>query len=213
MAVTSSAEICNMVLSQLSPGDTVVSLDPPQSDIEIRFSIVYDQTRRSLLKRLQPNFALSRVSVPKSSETPPLAETYQFQYFYRVPNDCLQVLGIAAIEDKENNYTVEQYQGVKYINHQDDFEEGLPLRYVKDITDVTLFDDVFIDLFVASLGSKVATAIMSDKNAAAQFRQDLKEMMPTYSSVNAFENRPIRISRSKFKESRFNRHPKRWTKL
>ena len=82
-----------------------------------------------------PNFAIARKRVARIVETPP----YPFGYSYEYPSDCLKVLGIGAVEDKRNNYTVENnriYTDVLY-------EDGLPLRYIKDFTDVSLMSPEF----------------------------------------------------------------------
>ena len=199
MAITSKVELCNLAISHLGNFGTISNIDTPQSDKEIAFALWYDISRQTFLKMTMPNFALARKSLALVVETPP--PPFSFSYAY--PADCLKVLGIGNIEDKLNNYTVEGdriYTNVEY-------EDGLPIRYIKDITDVTAMSPEFKVGFSWFLASNTAMDITQDVNKVKTIEALLPEKMSTLSGLNAQENMPIRISRSKFKQARVSGFP------
>ena len=204
MAINSKVDLCNMTISHLGNYGTISNIDTPRSNKEITFSIWYDVSRQTFLKMTMPNFALARKRVAQKSGTPP----YPFAYQYEYPSDCLKVLGIGAIEDKENNYSIENntiYTDVLY-------EDGMPIRYIKDIKDVTAMTPEFKVAFSWFLAGNVAADITQDMGKVQFIEGILPEKMSTLSGLNAQENMPIRISRSKFKEARSTGFPKNYRK-
>lgn len=194
MAINSKVDLCNMAIGHLGSFGTVSDIDIPESDVEATFALWYDISRQTFLKMTMPNFSLARRSIALVSETPPLP----FSFSYAYPSDCLKVLGIGNIEDKVNNYTVEAdriYTDVEYL-------DGLPLRFIKDIQDVTSMSPEFKMGFSWFLAGNVAMEITQDEGKVKMIEQLLPEKMSTLSGLNAQENMPIRISRSKFKEAR-----------
>lgn len=188
-----------MAISHLGNFGTISNIDTPQTDQEITFALWYDIARQTFLKMTMPNFCLARKTLALVVETPPSP----FSFSYNYPNDCLKVLGIGNIEDKKNNYTVEGnriYTNVEYT-------DGLPLRYIKDIQDVTSMSPEFKIGFSWFLASMTAMDITQDLSKVKVIEQLLPEKMSTLSGLNAQENMPIRISRSKFKEARVSGFP------
>lgn len=204
MAITSKVELCNMALSHLGNYGTVEDIDTPTSEKEIVFALWYDISRETFLKMTMPNFALARKRVAQVVETPP----YPFGYSYEYPDDCLKVLGIGKIEDKVNDYTVENnriYTDVLY-------SDGLPLRYIKSVSDVSAMSSDFKVAFSWFLASHVVMDITQDSGKATMIERMLPEKMSTMSGLNAQENKPIRISRSRFKSARHTGFPTEYNK-
>jgi hypothetical protein len=194
MSISSDVEICNMTLSHLGNYGTVENIETPTTDFEIVFSLWYTTALETFLKMTMPNFSLARKSVAVVDETVPSPFTYAFEY----PDDCLKVLGIGNIEDKLNDYTVEAdriYTNIEYA-------DGMPIRYIKKITDVTAMSPEFIIGFSWFLASLVVLPITQDLSKMQLIEKLLPSKMSALSGLNAQENRPIRISRSRFRQSR-----------
>ena len=200
MAINSKSDICNMALGHLGNYGTVDDIDTPTNDKEITFALWYDISRQTFLKMTMPNFALDRRVVSRRIITPPFGTDLGYQYAYEYPNDCLKVLGIGEIMEKENNYTVEG----RNIWVEDIYENGLPIRFIADITDVTLMSPEFKMAFSVFLASNAAMDITQDASKAQTMLKMLPDKMASLTALNAQENMPIRISRSRFKEARFN---------
>lgn len=196
MSITSKVQICNMALGHLGNKNTVADIDTPTTGVESTFSLWYDISRQTFLKMTIPNFAIARKRVAQVSGTPP----YPFSYMYEYPKDCLKVLGIGKVEEKRNDYTVENnkiYTDVLY-------SDGMPIRYIKDVVDVTAMSPEFVMGFSWFLASSVVMDVTQDLSKKKMIEEILPQKMSSLSSLNAQENRPIRISNSRFKEARYN---------
>ena len=204
MSVTSKADLCNMALSHLGNYGTVSDIDTPTNDKERTFALWYDICREFVLKLLMPNFALTRLVVSQLSETP----AFGYAYFYEYPITALKVLGVGNVEDKENNYNIERTPlGVKAISHDYDYTDGMPIRIVRDITDINSWSPEAKLLMSQYLAAYTAKPITQDTALAEKLKAALPAEMSLASGLNAQENVPIRISNSKFKASRYNGNP------
>ena len=195
MAINSKNEICNMGISLLGSYDPVQNIDTPVSSVELVCALWYDITRQSLLKEVMPNFALARRVVSQTDDDP----DFGFEYVYEYPSDCLKVLGIGNIKDKENNYTVENGK----IYAEIDYENGLELRFIRDVTDVTTFSPEFKILLAKAVAANIAMPLTQDLQKAQMAMQLLPAAMSAATSLNAQENRPIRISHSRYRTARY----------
>lgn len=204
MAITSKNDICNMALSHLGNYGTVSDIDTPTNDKERTFALWYDTCREFVLKLLMPNFALSRIITGKLEEVP----TFGYAYFYEYPQDALKILGVGNIEDKENNYNIERTpNGVKAIGHDYDYTEGMPVRIIIDVQDINSWSPEAKLLLSQYLAAYTCLPITQDVQKAAKLKQELPAEISSASGMNAQENRPVRISNSRFKAARYNNNP------
>lgn len=198
MAINSKAEICNLALGHLGNYGTVSNIDTPTNDKEITCELWYDITRQVALKLIMPNFSLARKPVSLVTNTANTDRGSGYSNGYEYPNDCLKALGIGNIDLREDNYAIEG--NVIYTNVA--YEDGLPLRYVKDITDVNFMSPEFKMLLSWFLAANIAWPITQDREKVKLIEELLPGKMSAYSGLNAQENRPTRISRSKYLEAR-----------
>ena len=198
--ITSKGEICNMALAILgNKTNSVNDIDTPSTDIERAFSVFYDNSRQSLLKMTMPNFALTRNKSALLTTT----QSFGYKYSYQYPKDCLKLLGVGNVQDKENFYSIEDGS----INCDDLYEDGLPIRYIKDYTDVSTFTPDFKSLLAWTLANDVALIVTQSESKAQYIASLMPIKMATLGSLNAQENVPIRKSISKFKASKFTDYP------
>ena len=186
-----------MTLGRLGNYGTISDIDSPQNDKETVFSLWYDVTRQTLLKEVMPNFAITRKR--ESLLGTNTDDDFGYEFYYAYPNDCLRLLGVGNIKDKKNDYTVENGR----IYTGEEYESGLPIRYVKDVKDVSLWDSAFKELMSYGLAKNVCLSITQDTNKLQMMDALYQKAMIGITSFNAQENRPIRISYSKFKASRY----------
>ena len=197
MAINSKIDICNLALGHLGNYGSIADIDNPALDKEVIFALWYDITRENLLKAMMPNFALSRRLV--SELVTEIAFGYEHAFEY--PSDCLKVLGLGNVDQRaEYKYSIE---GNK-VYTDDEWSDGMQLRFIKNITDVGMMSAEFKMALSLQLAANVCLPITQDvnKKKALEAQAVLKNMEA--SSLNAQENRPIRISKSKFMASRYN---------
>ena len=204
MTINSKSDICNLALNGLGNFETISDIDTPTNDKERVFALWYDVCRQFTLKLQMPNFALARQIVSLSGTTPPFAAIgIGYQYQYDLPTNCLKVLGIGEVKHKRNNYSVEG----NAIQTDDQFLTGMPVRYIKDITDVNQFSPEYVILFADYLAAYTCLPITQDAGKAKTLLDALPAKINIASGLNAQENMPIRINRSRYRDARFNGYP------
>jgi hypothetical protein len=204
--INSKAAVCNLATSRLGNFGSVNNIDIPSTPLETTFALVYDVIRQDLITTAMPNFALQRRLVAKETAVPAFGWSYQYEY----PVDCLKVLGIGPVSCKTLDYSVEG--GVIMSNTDYTSAGGMPLRFLGDIEDLTSFNAQFINLFALFLADAVAMAVTQDSQKAQMISQALPFKLASTSANQAQENRPIRISNSRYQAARFVNQPSFVTK-
>lgn len=199
MSIVSKEQVCNLALSRMGSFGSVENIDIPKNDLDKVFSKWWDLARQEILKILKPNFALKRDSIAVDTTKP----AFGYSYRYRKPSDCLAVLGFGEVQKKENVYAVEG----DFILTDEYSGDALPLRYVSDITDVTKFSPEFISLMAFVLSYYSNMEITQDVKKQTYFEQMLIPKRSESGALSGQENRPIRISQSKFKKARYVHNP------
>lgn len=201
-AFNSKVQICNLAAGAQGLKNSINNIDTPKSDKEIVFAQWYDITRQHVLKFLMPNFALQRVILAPLPAVP-AAYAMEYLYAYAVPANCLKVLGLGPIDSQETKPTIENniiFTNVNYSN-------GAPLRFIADETDVTKFSADFVMTFATILGKLTAMVNTQDPGKKASLLKDAMQEWTNSTAQNAQENKPIRMSRSRFREARRTNNP------
>lgn len=193
----SKVQICNLAAGAQGLKTSINNIDTPISDKEIVFAQWYDITRQHVLKFLMPNFALRRVRL---SPLPTVPDAYSddYAFAYTAPQDCLKVLGLGPADTQDTKPTIEG--GIIFTNV--DYNSEPVLRYIGDETDVTKFSPDFIMTFTSILGKMTAMVNTQDPSKKASLLKDAMQEWTNSTAQNAQENKPIRVSRSKFREAR-----------
>lgn len=172
--------ICNLALARLSE-TAVMSLDDETQAARYckRF---YAQTRDAVLQSHAWNFALARVLLTRLAEEPASGWAHQ----YALPVDCLRILQV-------NGYEWHQRQGL--------FEtEGRALltdaevanvRYIRQVTDATLFTPLFIEALAVKLASQLAQPLTGSRELPTQLLTEYERIIgPKARRLDAFEGKP-----------------------
>lgn len=194
-------DICNLSQIQLGEKPNIVSIETPESDKETIYKTQYPVTRRALLRELKPSFAIKRSQVAQLNEIP----LFGFNKVYEYPSDCIKLLGITTIDNAENNYVVEgnKIYTDEGLSNDEGISYFLEIRYIKDETSVSNFDDSFVKVLSLQLAIDVATAFKGSLELTNYLRSQITVAKGTLKALNSQENKPFRISRSKFLKSKF----------
>jgi len=194
---TVKSDICNLSASRCGQKGTVEDIDDPNKPIEKTFAKWWLQSLEMALKEMKPSFATIRRYLTVNEVSPKFG--YKNQYTY--PSDCVAFLGIGNIQDKSNNYTIED--GFIRTDAYSGETGGLPVRMVVLIEDVSKFSPEFIEELSWYLAANVNMEITQDVQKQIYLDAALDKRRPQCASVNSQENRPVRISVSKFKQARY----------
>lgn len=198
-AVNTAEQICNLANGSQGLKNSINNITTPKTDKEINFAQWYDLIRQYLLCTLRPNFALYRLKT--SQVTVPAGWVGAYGYAYEYPVRCLALLGLGAVDCTRDPPTVES--GMIFTNTF--YENGAPLRIIDDVIDVTRFTAPFVMAFVFVLGKCTA---LSNTQDPAKKQSLMKDALSEYQNVTAqtaMENKPVRVSHSRFRTARYSR--------
>lgn len=191
--IQTKTEICNIAYSKyLKQKQTLSDVDNGQSDAEILFRANYDLVRRHLLRLMMPSFAKTRKSLPLMTVKP----SFGYANAYEYPQDCLRLIGVDETYLNKENYSKENVDGKVAIITDMNYNDSLPIRYIKDVEDLTLWDDDALDFF-ALLLADACTALVQNNSIVDRITAKVSEKMLSAGATDAQENKPMRISTSR----------------
>ena len=155
---TSNVSICNLALQKLG-ATRIVALDEASKNAR-ECNACFEHLRDAELRTNKWKFTLSRTTLAPSAVTPDFYYTYGFP----LPADCLRPLFPARLG---LDWKVENHDGVPSLMTNDG--DSIELRYIKKITDPTLFDPLFVEALACRIALHLCEALTqsnSKKDAA-----------------------------------------------
>lgn len=178
--MASVVEICNLALARLGDEATVASIDPPEGSAQAEHcQRFYPIARDSLLQVHDWGFATVRTRLARLSD----ADTWEWQYAYSEPADCIRVLSIlsatgSATDDPQNFDREYMAGGVKILTNQGE----AVARYIVRVIDSNRYPPLFTDALAWLLASMLAKTVVKgeaginlEKAALQQFQIRLGE--------------------------------------
>lgn len=171
--------VSNLALTKI--GVTTRLTDPAQDVHAAReIAVVWDLTRRLVLRILRPSFAKTRAALSPSTTLP----KYEWDRQFPLPDDYLRLIEKDDVQLPTNSFAIE---GRAILANT----TGLVnIRYIRDVTDFNLWDDASIDAFAARLGFAVADPLSADKERKAAAWSEWTKAEKTASGIDAVENPP-----------------------
>lgn len=175
MAISSNVAICNLALLRLGT-NPITSLTEGTTAANA-CNLVFDHCRETLLRRHLWNFAIEQVLLAADTSTP----SFKYSNKFPLPADFLRV---KEIYEQGSPYEIDG----QFI-HTDD---GAPLKfsYVKDITDPTKFDSLFVEALVLMIVLKIGARIQGDGFNPAIYAEELNRVLLDAKRVDAQDASP-----------------------
>lgn len=167
--VQSDTEIVNMALDLLVE-DPITDITTDDRAVARWMKRNYAHVRDALLRRHPWNFAIERTTLPELATAP----AYEFTKQYELPADCIRLLPVTADGTRTGLRVTHVVEGRKLLTNK---SGPLKVRYIKRISDTSLFDPSFVQALVHLLASKAALW-MTGKTGIAK---DLRD--PTYGAM------------------------------
>ena len=202
---TVNTDVCNLAASRLGQKTSVDNIDTPDKPIEKVFAKWWDTARRTALKEIMPSCAIGRRTIALRATTPDFG--YSNEYLY--PSDIVKILGVGQSRYKQNNFAVEKSNGATCILSDEYDGEALKVRVIEDVTDVSSWSDEFVDVCAWYLAYFTNMEITQDVQKQTYLEQVVDKRKREAASLSSQENKPIRVNRSRFKESRTSGFPSR----
>lgn len=189
--MSSETEIANAALTLLGE-KRISSLDDsskPARELKAIFTI----TRDALLAGYNWSFAMARTKLSPLADVP--AFDYGLQFL--MPTECLRVIQISQIYVGADLTDYRNYDTSEYViegrNILTDLDNPLPIRYVKRITDTTLFIPNFVSAFAAKLAYDGAEPITQSGSKKDRAMQQYKTELSIAIRANAIELPPRKL--------------------
>lgn len=186
--MASETDIVNRALTKLGSG-YITALSDNSKSARVMAGL-FDTVRKAELSRRYWNFALARDALPLLGTSP----AWGFANQYQLPNDFLKPVQIGEfyvvpgmsdyLSGDDSPYAIE---GRAILT---DFSAPLNIRYVRDMTDYTLFDPLFIEAFAAKLAYEACYAITQSNTGREQAMDDYKMALLEASRSNAIAKPP-----------------------
>lgn len=209
-AITDSVGICNLSLGLLNQDD-ISSLAGNNSLSQI-CSKWYDQTREQVLMMHTWNFAIKRIIIAEDTITP----EFGWSHRYLLPSDFLRFMSIGASEtegslsgsgvgdlrliDDSRRYDYEIENG--YILVNEEFSDGLRLRYISNVDQVTLMPSLFKNVFATQLALNMAYEITGTTVDVQRLANLVQEYFRMAIAIDGQERPPRRTEASRFNAAR-----------
>lgn len=196
--MTSKVEIANMALANIEAEALVESLDSPYESEEARYCDMYfEQTRKYLMRQHNWNFAITHQALA-SIGTAPAPWSYQYQF----PTDCMKAIEIAKTvsTDAAKPFAV-GWDGAsgKYIWTD---EQDATLKFVKDVTDPTVFDVMFVEALAWGLAFRISGPITGSQEKKQTALTVFRNLITEAQSEDAEEGEEDNVAAASWIEAR-----------
>ena len=173
---TSNVSIANLALQKLGAG-VIAALDENSRNartINACFELLRDRELRANVWR----FTITR-KVLAPHATAPL---FSFNYAFILPADCLRPIKPARLG---LDWHIEDHLGQRAILTNDG--DTLNLRYVKRVTDPTVFDPVFVEMLATKIAWHICETITQSNTKKDSLRDEYAFHRREARQMNAFE--------------------------
>lgn len=194
-APNAAIDIINLAMDHCGE-EVVSSIDAPVIDPEKLGARWYDQARRSLLRQYVWNFAKKRKRITRSTAAP----DFDFEDAYPLPVDFLRFLSVGGYDEisQDLDYDIEGRELL--LNNSG--ANSVKLRYIRDVTDVALFDPLFIDILSLTLALRFAYYFSLKEKRLQSISKLLSEELPKAVTIDGQERPPRRVQRSVWRTKR-----------
>lgn len=199
-APTSPVEICRLALDYVGERANITSIENPENVNELRLARHYDLTRQNLLREYIWNFSRTETTLARVGDG-----GFDYQDRFLMPNDCLRLIKMGTRLAPIRVYNINGRDILINLRPTNELTSvnALELRYVKDVTDVSLFDTLFVKLLALQLAVNISYAISEKRSQVEMINGLLKQELPKAVSVNSQEKKPMRRDRSRWLDARY----------
>lgn len=163
---STKTDICNLTLGRMgSKTVTAAQITADTDPIAKQCNLHYEQTRDALLRSHKWRFASARASLVRGA-TPP----FEYDYSYKLPTDFLSPKPIFDGDESDGVFRYQYAIEGKLILTN---EDSCDMQYIRQVTDVTEFDPLYIEVLVLALALKLVMPIAQDRKLYAEIKDEL----------------------------------------
>lgn len=176
--MASKIDICNLSLTKLG-ADRIMAMDE-DTEVAKKMVAVYNLILDEVLSAHPWNFAIKRVAMALSNDSPAFGYSYQHQ----IPSDCMRVLGIYNGTDESDAIEDYKKEGDVILSEED----TLYIRYIARIADSTKYSPHFITTFSTRLAAELAYPLANSGALAETMLKLYQTLLSQAKGVDAQES-------------------------
>lgn len=177
--MAADTDICNLALSRIGHYDLLSSLDEASKAAKL-CKINYAPTRDAVLRAHPWNFAIKRVTLASDDAVIP----FEYAYRFPLPSDCLKV--VRTNLDAEGCPADYRIEGRALLTD----ESVVSIEYIAQVTDVTLYDALFVDLLAQRLAMELVIPMTDNATAYKTLADVYQAKLTEARSTDAQEGTP-----------------------
>ncbi|MBY0301245.1 hypothetical protein [Sphingomonas ginsenosidimutans] len=182
--------IANLAASSIGEDDQMRSPDD-NSHLSRSVRAVWDLERRAALRDHSWNFAMRRAALPAQAlDAAPIG----WGFSYKLPADCVRL--IEVFDAARSAY---QLEGGSVLA---DVTGPLRIRYIADLTEPALWDDLFVRAFAARIGFAIADRITGDRGRKDDAWIAYQDALSQAKRVDARENPQVAWAATEWERAR-----------
>lgn len=170
-----SLDICNIALSKIGAAKITAMSD--KSDISLQN--IYNQARDGLLIKYPWNFARAREELTPNDEAP----AFEWAYAYDLPMDFI---GRPELYNSKAEFIIE---GLTLLCNDDKIQ----LKYTAQVTDVTMYNSLFIECLILGVASELAVIITNDQRLKDSLAAEQRVKLYNAFLLNEYDNNATEV--------------------
>ncbi|MCP5006518.1 MAG: hypothetical protein GY941_21650 [Planctomycetes bacterium] len=182
----SKTTVCNMSLARIGAKRINDYDDSSDTKLEAVYCrLFFDHTVRALQKHHYWPFAKSRAILSRDTVAP----DFQRLYAYHLPSDFLRLILFYNGSDRPDGrtYYPHEIEGVQLLTD----ETSVYLKYIKNVTDVGVWDDLFIETMTLQLARKLVVPLSQSAEIKADIDGELESILKRVKSMDRMEETVI----------------------
>lgn len=176
---TTKLDICNLSFDRI--GEKAITLAELTANTDVRAQTCnrhYEQSRDSLQKTNWWRFARDRSVLTEDEDF----DGFEWDNAFDLPDDYLRFRSIFEETDSTSRTRRHAIEGNQILTNLSE----VSLLYIKQVTDVTLFDPLYIEVLVLQLALKLLPARAGVGAASLGLSNDIKvELKPLFAQVRS----------------------------
>ncbi len=181
----SDTRICNQALTGIGATEIVNLADTTDETPQAKSCrIHYEPTRDALLRSHKWRFASARATLSQDDTDP----DFEWDNQFILPTDFMAMKSIYEGRFSDENIRSYALEGRRLLTN----ESSMEIRYIKKVTDASLFDSLFIEIFVLKLKKKLIGPLAGANPALLkEIESDIKETMHAVRAMDRQETNTI----------------------
>jgi len=198
--MATETEIANRAMQKLG-AKRILAFGDTSTKEGREISAAWDQVRRGELRRANWNFAITRASLAAIVATP----VYGFSYAHALPDLCLRIIDVSSDNTTSSVLSVGDYARESLADGtQVVASDNTPLwvRYVRDVTNVAIWDVMFCEVMATQLALQLCQQITDSNSRKEALEAEYRWQSRDARNADAIENPPDQLPDDEWNEAR-----------